>query len=365
MSLATLLALYAAGIATFASPCVLPLLPLYLSLLGGASLGASDPARARSRLRRAGIGFAIGLSAVFVVLGMGASASARLLVAHHAALSVGAGVLMVLFGAKLLGLLRWRVLDREARPLLERIPSPGGLAGGVLFGAAFAVGWTPCVGPVLGAALTYAASHAASPAVAGVELFAYAAGLSTPLVAAAFAAPKVLAAAKKLSGVTPVVQRVTGALLVATGVLLALGKLDVLAPNATAGTMARLDEHCDTQAGCAAPSAVSPPGVEAELPSGAPHLVEFMSGHCRVCAKLAPVVAQLEQKCAKDGSIVRVNVDTPEGNVLATRYGVRVVPTFVEVDAHGREVERIVGETSGDRIAVALGDVRGVACSSL
>src|SRR4051812_19478740 len=120
MSFVSLLTLYVAGLASFLSPCVLPLVPSYLAILGGA--GASP----RGRLRRAGIGFALGLSLVFVGFGLSASAVALALGAHRRVLMVIAGVLMLLFGAKLLGVLRWRALDGEARPLLLRIPSPGG-----------------------------------------------------------------------------------------------------------------------------------------------------------------------------------------------------------------------------------------------
>jgi len=362
MPLSSLLALYAAGLLSFASPCVLPMLPLYLSVLGGAHASANDAQASRRRLRLAGIGFAVGLSVVFVALGMGASALSGTLAAHRRALSIGAGALLVLFGLKLVGLLRLRLLEQESRPLLERVPSPGGLFGGLLFGAAFGLGWTPCVGPILGAALTYAASSATSPFAAGAQLAVYALGLSTPLVAAAFAAEAVLGLTRRMRAATPVLQRATGAILVIVGGLLATDRLGGIVPSAGVEATAAPCAVGDAQA-CAAPALDGVDGSAAAVPKGRPHLIEFVSGHCTVCERMAPVVAELERACAmRDATIIRVNVDAADGKALAAHYGVRMVPSFVSVDAEGVEVERIVGEQPRERLALALADVRGEAC---
>lgn len=360
MSLASLAALYAVGLATFASPCVLPLLPLYLSVLGGSRQSS------RGRLALAGLGFALGLSLVFVALGLGASAFASALSSHRRALLVAAGALMVVLGLQSLGVLRLRALEGEVRPLLARVPAPGGFLGGVLFGAAFSLGWTPCVGPVLGAALSYSASHAASPAVAAAELATYALGLSTPLVAAALGAPRALEFTRRLRGAAPLVQRGMGVALIAMGLLLGTDHLGSLAPSAAGASPGA--------PGCALPGAKTCAlgeqsiATEAalELPTGRPHLVEFVSGHCTVCAKMAPVVADLERACTNsDGTIVRVNVDDPRGRALAARFGIRAVPTFLELDGAGLEIDRVIGEKSRSELALAVADLRGEACPLL
>ncbi len=358
--LTTYATLFAAGLLTFASPCVLPLLPVYVATLGGASASAGDdPALARRRLRRAGLGFAVGLTSVFVALGMGASLVAATLAAHRRALLAVGGAVMLLFGLKLVGLLRVRALDSEARPLLDRVPTPGGFLGGVVFGAAFAVGWTPCVGPVLGATLTYAASTASSPWRAGLQLAVYAAGLSLPLVAAAFAAPKVLAFARKLRGSTPIFQRAMGVALVVVSIPMLLGKLELPLPSdPSTSASAPCDEP--GAVACAAPTDGVAPAAEAL--AGKPRLVEFVSRQCTSCARMAPVVDDLVRRCAKDGTLLRVTIDDDHGKALASRYGVRVVPTFVSVDAAGAEVDRLVGEQQKDRLEQALLEVRGAAC---
>lgn len=360
MSLAAFFGLYGAGLLTFASPCVLPLLPVYVALLGGTAASEADSARARVRLRLAGIGFAVGLSLVFVALGMGASAAAAALSAHRRALQIAAGVAMFVFGLFLLGLLKLKILDRDARPLLEKAPTPNGFFGGALFGAAFGVGWTPCVGPVLAAALTYAAGSSANAWIAGGKLLAYALGLSTPLVAAAFAAPRVLAWAKALRASTPRLQQVMGVMLIGVGGLFVFDRVGAVAPKAVA-TQSPAD--CASSATACAKVIDAPPSAEGL--KGKPRLVEFVSSNCTVCARMAPVVENVAKKCATGDSLLRVAVDDADGQALASRYGVRVVPTFVSVDAVGNEVDRMIGEQSPERIAQAVSDVRGEVCTAM
>ncbi len=358
--IASLAALFGAGLLTFASPCVLPLLPGYLGILGGsaASGGAQDPGAAR-RVRRAGIGFALGLSIVFVALGVGASALAAPLADHRRLLQVVAAIAMALFAAKLLGVLRVRALDADARPFLERVPAPNGLFGGVLFGMAFGVGWTPCVGPVLGAALTYAATTGGSPLRAGVQLAAFAAGLAAPMVAAAFAAPRVLAVAKRVRGATPALQKVMGVGLLVVAALLAFDRVDALAPKADDATACADVPGAEA---CGADVADVAGAAPAQRLTGRPRLVEFVSGSCSVCERMKPVVRAITARCAAHDDLVTISIDTVEGRALANRYGVRVVPTFVAVDASGNEVERFVGAQTEARLATAVAEVRGEAC---
>jgi cytochrome c-type biogenesis protein len=367
MSIALFFALYLAGLATFLSPCVLPLLPSYLAVLAGA--GAS----AGTRPWRAGLGFALGLSVVFVALGLGASALAHALSAYRQALMIVAGALMVLFGAKLVGVLRFPLLDGDARPLLARVPSLGGFWGGLLFGVAFSLGWTPCVGPLLGATLSYAASHSASPLHAAAQLAIYALGLSTPLIAATFAAERVLELARSLRGLMLPMQRIVGAALLGLGLLIATDRIGLLSPLASATEVSASGsrpDHCDGSETKACSFPGSPAEVESDaalaIPLGRPHLVEFVSDHCTVCARMAPVVESLERACAQgDGSVVRVNVESSAGRALAQRFQVHAVPTFLQLDAEGEEVERVIGEQTQEQLALALQSVRGTACKSL
>ncbi|HET9958929.1 MAG TPA: cytochrome c biogenesis protein/redoxin [Polyangiaceae bacterium] len=360
MPIPALLTLYLAGIATFASPCVLPLLPVYL-----AALGSADPERRRPLWHNAA-GFTLGLSGVFVALGLTATALASALSSHRRVMMLGVGIIMLVLGGKLLGVLRLPGLDREARPVLSRLPSAHGFFGSLLFGVGFALGWTPCVGPVLAAALGYAASHSASLGSAALQLGVYALGLSTPLILASLAAQRVLELSRRLRGVTPFVQRGLGALLVLVGVLVATDRISAVVPSVKTE-----DETCVSQQGnaCLVPELATGAASDGEpqrLPAGKPRLLEFVSAHCPVCARMAPLVAELERACTQgDGTMLRLAVESPEGRALAQRYQVHAVPTFLQVDSDGNEVERALGEQSRTQIQNALESVRGSACPSL
>ena len=192
VSLASLLAAFGAGLISVLSPCVLPLLPAYLSLLSGVSveaLRAGGPRAERARVLRGCAGFIAGFSAVFIALGASATAIGRFLRGFRlellgATISLAqiAGVAIIVVGLHLAGLLPLQALYRDTRFGARFAPkSP---LGTFAVGAAFAFGWTPCVGPILGGILTLAGSH--QTVSAGMGLLAiYSLGLAVPFAAAA------------------------------------------------------------------------------------------------------------------------------------------------------------------------------------
>ena len=195
--------------------------------------GPRGPRDPRGLLRRVGHGaaFMLGLSAVFVALGIGAGLIGELFFVHDRALRIGAGLLLVAFGLVLAGVLRLPFLQREARLRLTR--HPGGYGGSALVGLAFGVGWTPCVGPVLAGVLALASSGGDAGRGAAL-LAAYAAGFALPfLLLAAFAPTARLAARFGDRG-----ERIAGWMLVAVGLVLLSGQLARIAPFlATLGSL--------------------------------------------------------------------------------------------------------------------------------
>ncbi|GBD42894.1 Thiol:disulfide interchange protein DsbD [bacterium HR40] len=217
------------GLSGFASPCVLPLVPLWLCYLTGLTLDQLtgerrlDPALSR-RLLVAALAFVSGFAIVFVAMGASASVIGRWLASHAEMLARLSGLLFVLFGLQFLGVLRLPWLSRELRV------DPGGargLLGSFLFGVAFAFSWTPCVGPVLAAILALAARE--PTAAEGAWLLAlYAAGLGFPFLVAAFAIRPFLGLVARFRRHLRIVERLAGAVLAFAGALLVSGQFDEL-----------------------------------------------------------------------------------------------------------------------------------------
>lgn len=368
--------LFLAGLLTFASPCVLPLVPIYLGLLGEASAeGLRGGARPRLVARTAA--FSLGLAAVFVALGLAASAVGRLLSAHRPLLLAASGLVMIGFGLRFLGVLRLPLLDRERRPWLQRLAPGASLVAAFAFGGAFALGWTPCIGPVLGSVLTYTASSGASPARGALYLGLYAAGLALPLLAAAAFAPFVLGALERLRPHLRRFEIATGILLVGAGALLATDRLMVLlppssAPAALAPAALARPARAGAPGACPAAgdgstceisdSAAPPTFLAAGARVHGPAVVEVMSAHCPICRLMAPAVEAAERGCPM--KVVREYVEQPAGADLARRYAVRGVPTFLVLDGSDQAVERLIGQSPPEAIRSALERASARTCGS-
>ena len=215
------------GLLSFASPCVLPLVPPYLCYIAGVSLDeltAVDRGAAR-RVMGASAAFVAGFATVFVLLGATASVLGRFVAEHLPTLSIVAGVAIIIMGLHFLGVFRIGLLAREARVQVER--KPPGPIGAYVMGLAFAFGWTPCIGPVLAAILLVAGSTETVASGAGL-LAVYALGMGVPfLLAAAFARPflRVMGRFRRHLGT---VERIMGGLLVVTGLLFLTGQMTTM-----------------------------------------------------------------------------------------------------------------------------------------
>lgn len=211
-----------AGIISFLSPCVLPLVPPYLIYLTGAAAGrvAGDPRPASQRLvLLAALLFVLGFSTVFVALGASASLIGTLIRRWSQDLSIVAGLAIIAMGLHFLGLTRLTFLMREGR---VGMPRPVGLWGAYAMGLAFAFGWTPCIGPILAAILSVAASEATLARGAGL-LAVYSAGLGVPFLLAALMIERSTSLLARLKKHLLWIERAMGALLILTGLAFLTG----------------------------------------------------------------------------------------------------------------------------------------------
>lgn len=225
----SLFAAFSAGLLSFVSPCVLPLVPSYVSYISGLTVEQLADTTQRQRFRKAiilnSLLFIAGFSAVFIAFGASASLIGQMLITYQEYIRKIGGVLIVIFGLYLLGVLNMGFLATEKRFHFRH--RPAGYAGSFLIGVAFAAGWTPCVGPVLGTILLYAST---SDALAnGVALLtAYSLGLGLPLFLTALGVDRFLTYFKQVRGYLRGVSAVSGVLLVVVGVMLYANSLTLL-----------------------------------------------------------------------------------------------------------------------------------------
>lgn len=209
-----------AGIISFLSPCVLPIVPPYLAYMSGVSLSDLSEGRGGNRALLPALFFVMGLSTVFLILGFAASAIGTVFLAYQSWFNTVAGVLVMAFGAHFVGVYRIGFLDREAR--LDAGDRGGSAFGAYVLGLAFAFGWTPCIGPQLGAILTLAASEA-SVARGTMLLAVYALGLGVPFLLVAVFLPRLGGVMGWMKRHMEQIERVMGLLLWTIGLLMLTG----------------------------------------------------------------------------------------------------------------------------------------------
>ena len=221
---------FSAGLLSFLSPCVLPLVPSYATFITGMTVDQmAAPGDATARTRRAaalhGLAFVLGFSAVFLLLGASATFLGALFRYASPVLERIGGALLIVFGVSLMGLVRFPGSGREWR--LHLSDKPAGFAGTFLVGVTFGAGWTPCIGPVLGGILTLAATRASMSE--GMALLAvYSAGLAIPFWLSTVLLGHFLGAFPRLRPALPWIGRISGVILVAVGVLLLSGRFGAL-----------------------------------------------------------------------------------------------------------------------------------------
>jgi cytochrome c-type biogenesis protein len=233
-STVSLAAAFVAGLVSFISPCVLPIVPGYLSFISGVNVAQFKEGGApRDLVRRVALTslfFVLGFSTVFVILGAAATYAGSLLQEHKRTLAVVGGVVIIVLGLHTAGLLRIDWLLSERRATVRSRPL--GLLGAYVVGLAFAFGWTPCIGPILGAILLYA-SQQETVREGVVLLSAYSAGLGIPFILSALAVNGFFKVFGRLRGSMRAVEVVSGALLVGVGLLLVTDRLTIIAQYVT------------------------------------------------------------------------------------------------------------------------------------
>ncbi len=218
---------FLAGLLSFLSPCVLPVVPSYLSYVTGMSGVAEMQSRRHLALLHAAL-FVTGFSLIFLLVGMTATAFGRVFNYYQAWIARIGGILIIVLGLWMTGVFRSALLSREVRFQLG--DKPLGYLGSVLAGIVFGAGWTPCIGPILASIIVYISASPDADLGKGIPLMlAYSAGLAVPFLGAAFAVERFLMWSQRFRRYVGVVEKVAGVLLILFGLMLVTGTFTLLA----------------------------------------------------------------------------------------------------------------------------------------
>jgi cytochrome c-type biogenesis protein len=387
------------GLLTFASPCVLPLIPIYLSVLVGGSVDELKGSRDRFKLLINGTFFVLGFLAVFVLLGLTASALGGFLMKNRLLFQQLGGLLVFFFGLKFLGLVKLDLMDREKR---FNFMGKGQISplGAMAIGFTFAFGWTPCIGPILGSILTFTAVSTNSMGEGALLLFLYGLGLGLPLLLVAAFAQSGTRWLRRLHRFIPKVERATGAILVLVAVFMVTDSLGALTFSAGDASSAKISQEMvvrvkrepgkpvvavgqktaernsaePQQCGAEANSCGIEgggdflAGADFEVSLGSlttgPVVLDFFKPDCPACLKMVPVLQNLDSSCAAEGlRIEKIDISDPINRQLAMQMGVVGTPTLVFFDGESREVARLVGAQPFDAVHQAVAVLMGGVCA--
>lgn len=384
------IAVFLQGLFSFFSPCVLPLLPVYLGYLSGGTGDRMADGTLRfeqGKILRNTICFVIGISAAFFMLGMGASVAGSFLVGQqHVITRVGGGI-MILLGLYQLGLLgRWEFLAKE-----RRLPfSPGTMAASpfmaLLLGFLFSFAWTPCVGPMLGSVLILAA---AEPGKGMVMIMFYTLGFVIPFILLGLFSGTVLGLLKRHSNIMKYTVKAGGGLMILLGLLLCSGQLQAGGEAASRNPAGETDAAQNAQRAAETNHKVAAVPFELKDQYGKTHtlseykgkviFLNFWATWCPPCRAEMPDIQKLYERSPKEGegAVIVLGVASPKlGNEkdeagikafmdkngytypvlmdakgeLFSAYGIRAIPTTFMIDREGNVYGRVQGALSGENI---------------
>ncbi|HEX8456163.1 MAG TPA: cytochrome c biogenesis protein/redoxin [Pyrinomonadaceae bacterium] len=381
---------FVGGLASFLSPCVLPLVPGYISLISGVSIdhlkegtrGGAGTVNARRAVMLNSLAFNAGLSLIFVALGAAAGLVGSAITSNPWVRIVG-GLIIIAFGLQLMGILKIGALYRDTRKFSDE--KPRGMLGSFTLGLAFAAGWTPCIGPILGGILGLAATSGGWQSGLVLSAF-YAAGLAVPFLLTGLGINKFLSFYTRFRRHLHKVEVVSGVLLILIGVLVATNNVTRLAsyasvlpnPETWVNAWAERNNAGNTPTATAKPAASYPPAPDTEMRTleGQPFrlsslrgqvvLVNFWATWCLPCRAEIPDFNRMQQEYAARGfAVVGISShDTPDmirdfQNVARQDYqlltsgddapadfetGAGRPATFI-LDREGRIRARFIGET--------------------
>ena len=355
-----LLTIFGAGILTFLTPCVLPLIPVYLAALTGGNISNLDRRQKGQLLFRASF-FSAGFILVFTVMGLGASSIGSFLSDHKVTMQIVGALLILAFAFKFLGLLKIPFMDRVIKADDTKFTTRFGTINAFIMGIVFAAGWSPCVGPVLGSILTYTASTTSSPMTGAAYLSVYGVGFALPLLITAAFAELGMKLIGRISVHLPKIEKGIGVVLLFIAGMLVY---DIIPDLSQYWNEPAVSSDVASSDGSATDIVSAKQGEKfVSHTDGLPTMLELYRKGCHVCQKMKPIVESIQNQCDQKGVHVKtLDVSKPENRHLVKEFRLVGVPTFIFLDETGAETARLVGEQSEHSIKQTISVLRNEPC---
>lgn len=340
----SLLVAFGAGIASFFSPCILPLIPAYLAFITGLSITDLRDSQVRVKnLRKIfyqALLFILGFSFIFVSLGASATYLGSLVSVHRQILRIIGGALIILFGLYLTGIFKIKLLP--GKKILRPATRPATILGSFLVGGLFALSWTPCAGPILASILTYAAIQ--KTLSQGILLLSiYSIGLGIPFLLTALAVNTSITFLRKIKKYFKAISVVSGLLLITVGLFIIFqeGITQKISSEPRSLEKGRSESLKHIPRRVSMEIILTEDNFQKEvLESELPVLVDFWAEWCAPCRMVGPIVEEIAQEYSGRLRVGKLNVD--ENQNLAAKYGIRGIPTLL-IFKEGKVIEQIVG----------------------
>ncbi|MCX7943057.1 MAG: sulfite exporter TauE/SafE family protein [Deltaproteobacteria bacterium] len=313
-----LLAVFFGGIATVFTPCIFPILPVYLAIFSKSATGYYTSS---SNLLFQTIYFGIGFSTLFILMGLGAAALSSFIAANKSFITVIGSVLIILMGLIYSGILKIDLLMREYRIFGKKVEAIENRFTSFVLGILFASSWSPCAGPILGAVLTYVALKSTNIFIGALYMLVYSIGVIAPFIVLSLFVDRLLPKVRQLNRFLPSIQKIGGLLLVFGGLVLLYSELPYLKATFSNKTYDMVKENKITQI---------------------PRVLFVFSKNCPECRSLKLLIPTIKNDC-KDMQIQIDEVYIEDEPELKRRLRINLFPTIILFDKHGNEVKRIFG----------------------